>query len=875
MLPVKILSLTELGWRRLLGPTVDEQTSGWGGGALLRARTQAKSVDRRVLLQGAGALAFAAAAGLPSVSLAAAPSPRVRRKLAFDWKFALGHAGDVARDFNFGKDQRTYSKTGGAIADAAKADFDDSAWTPVQIPHDWAIDLPFVPSEKTYAPDEEDPRAAHGFKPLGREYPATSVGWYRRALEIPADWARRRLTLEFDGAFRDVVVFVNGVIVHEHKGGYTPFRADITDVARPGKPNWITVRVDASLGEGWFYEGAGLYRHVWLTATDPLHVAPHGLVVRATPNGAGARASVSVSVRNQADTAAVVLIRLKVTAPGGVTVAETTAPLSLAAWGEGEVSTTVAWPTAPLWSVASPNLHSLSAEIVVGGAVVDRVETAFGVRTAVFDPERGFLLNGQPLKLLGACCHQDHAGVGAAVPDRLQVWRIEQLKAMGCNAYRASHNPATPELMDACDRLGMLVIAETRRMSSDEASLAELATLVRSDRNRPSVIAWSIGNEEQAIQGNETGAAIARTMKRLVNRLDPTRPVTAAKDQDFGAGVSRVVDILGFNYRTPQMEPYHARFPGQSILGSETGSTVSTRGAYVTDPARGIVAAYDREHPWWASTAEAWWTLAAERPYIAGGFIWTGFDYRGEPTPYNRWPSVASYFGAMDSCGFPKDNYWYYRAWWRDEPLLHLFPHWNWEGREGQPVEVWVHANLDRVELFVNGRSAGAKDVVRNRHLAWTVPYAAGAIEARGWKDGRRVATVRRETTGAPARLALTVDRNRLSADGEDVAIVAAAVHDARGRPCPRADQLITFEIAGDARVIGVGNGDPTSHEPDRADRRKAFNGLCQAIVQVGRKGGPITITARAAGLKSASLRLEAREQTSNLKPGVRGEDKQ
>lgn len=823
------------------------------------------TVDRRVLMQGAGALVAAAglvAPGAPSIAAEARPL-RERVKLAFDWTFALGHAADKDKDFGFGRDQRTYAKTGGSasspIATAVLADFDDSAWTRVQVPHDWAIDLPFDPGPGGFAPDKDDPRAEHGYRALGRDHPENSVGWYRRRLDIPADWTGRRLTLQFDGAFRDAVVFLNGIIVDEHAGGYTPFVVDITDVARPGEVNWLVVRVDASLGEGWFYEGAGLYRHVWLTAANPVHVAPNGVFIRSKPHGVSANGQVEIAVRNQSDTARAARVRAVVTAPNGLEMARVERPLTLDAWSDGKVQADLRWDAAPLWSPADPQLHGLVTEVEIDGVTVDRVETPFGVRSAVFDARRGFLMNGEPLKLLGACCHQDHAGVGAAIPDRLQVWRLEQLKAMGCNAYRASHNPATPELMDACDRLGLVVIAETRRMSSDEESLEELATLVRRDRNHPCVIAWSIGNEEQAIQGNDTGVAIARTMKRLVNRLDPSRPITAAKDQDFDTGVSRVVDVLGFNYRVPQMEGYHARFPDQPILGSETGSTVSTRGEYVLDAERHIVPAYDREHPWWASTAEEWWTIAAERPYIAGGFIWTGFDYRGEPTPYNRWPSVGSYFGAMDSCGFPKDNYWYYRAWWRPEPLLHLFPHWNWEGREGQDVEVWVHSNLDRVELFLNGRTLGARDVVRNRHLAWSVPYAPGVLEARGWKDGRVVATQRRETAGAPAALRLTVDRERLFADGEDVAMLAVSAVDARGRLCPRADDAVIFEITGDARVIGVGNGNPVSHEPDRADRRRLFNGLAQAIVQTGRRGGPITVTARAEGLRPAVLRLDAR----------------
>lgn len=808
--------------------------------------------------------AGAALSALPAAAVAAethAPAPRLRARLDAGWRFALGHAQDPARDFDFGADQRTYAKAGMRVATAAAADFDDSGWTAVQLPHDWAIDLPFVPNPAPPPPGEDDPKAAHGFKPLGREHPATSVGWYRRTLDLPEALAGRRLSLEFDGAFRDVVVLLNGFIVHEHEGGYTPFRVDITDVAQPG-PNVLTVRVDASLGEGWFYEGAGLYRHVWLVATDPVHIPQWGVVVRAAPEGEGARAPVEVTLANQADPDADCRVALSVIDADGATVAAGEVATRLPGWGEATVAATLAWDRARLWSTTAPHLYRLVAEVRVGDRLTDRYEQPFGVRTAVFDPARGFFLNGQPLKLLGACCHQDHAGVGAAIPDRLQVWRLEQLKAMGCNAYRASHNPPTPELLDACDAMGILVIDETRRMSSDRAALAELETLVRRDRNHPSVIAWSIGNEEQAIQGNARGARIARTMVRLVRRLDPTRPTTAALDQSFGDGVSPVVDLLGFNYRTHLMEGYHARVPTQPIYGSETGSTVQTRGEYIRDDARHIVPAYDTEHPWWASTAEAWWTLAAERPYIAGGFIWTGFDYRGEPTPFNRWPSVASYFGAMDSCGFPKDNYWYYRAWWRPEPLVHLFPHWNWEDRAGETIPVWVHANVDRVELFLNGRSLGAKDVVRNRHLAWDVVWEPGVIEARGTLNGRPLPPVRRETAGPAARLALTADRTRLTADRRDLAMLKVEVFDARGRPVPRAAVPVTFEVEGPGRILGVGNGDPTSHEPDRASRRLTFNGLCQAILQTTTDAGPIRVVATAPGLRPGRLTLQSTAET-------------
>lgn len=824
---------------------------------------------REALAATAGAAALAAA----SSSIAAAPAtiapvldlaPRERLSLDFGWKFKLGHAQEPGRDFGFGANQRTYAKAGASapnwwVAAAAQADFDDSAWAPVTLPHDWAVELPFVdnpdykPSGK---PDDEDLRAAHGYKPLGREFPETSVGWYRKTFALPAADAGKRLSIEFDGAFRDATVIVNGYILEREDSGYSPFRVDITDIANVGGDNSLVVRIDASLGEGWFYEGAGLYRHVWLVKTAPVHVPQWGVFVRAKVDGT---LSIDTDLINEGDVRAEFeVLHTVLDAQGKPVLTPAPAQGRLPAWERQSLALTVQLPNPVLWSLENPHLYALVTEVKVGGVRVDRFVTRFGVRSVAFDPARGFFLNGQPVKLKGSCNHQDHAGVGAAIPDALQIWRLEQLKGMGCNAYRASHNPPTPELLEACDRLGILVINETRRMSSDETSLDELERLVRRDRNHPSVILWSIGNEEPQ-QGTARGARVARTMKRLVNRLDPTRGVTAAMDSGFGEGITETLDVIGFNYRHEKMDDFHARFPKLPIIGSESGSVVTTRGEYARDEAKSYVPAYDTDHPWWATTAEKWWSHAADRPWMAGGFIWTGFDYRGEPTPFNRWPSISSHFGALDTCGFPKDNYFYYRAWWRPEPLLHLLPHWNWEGREGQPISVWAHSNCDKVELFLNGRSQGVRDVVRNRHVEWSVPYAPGVIEAHGYRNGKVILRERRETAGPAASLRLTADRSRLKADGQDVAIFKVEVLDAKGRPVPRADDLVVFEVVGAGQVIGVGNGNPTSHEPDVASQRKAFNGLCQAIVRTRRAAaGEVRVTASARGLKGATVVLRA-----------------
>ncbi|MFT4253092.1 MAG: beta-galactosidase GalA [Caulobacter sp.] len=831
---------------------------------------------RQALVATAGVAAFAASSahaapksGKPAAPAKPAPvvvdlGPRERSSLDFDWKFHLGHASDPNRDFGFGANQRTYAKAGANapnwwVAAAAQKDFDDGAWTPVTLPHDWAVTLPFVnnpdyvPSGK---PDDEDLRAAHGYKAIGREFPDTSVGWYRKSFTLPAEDAGKRLSIEFDGVMRDALVIINGYILEREDSGYASFRVDITDIANVGGDNLITVRVDASLGEGWFYEGAGIYRHVWLVKTAPVHVPQWGVFVKAKVDGT---LEIETDLANEGDAPAEFeLAHAVLDGAGKPALAVAPAAGRLPAWQRQSLSQTVTLASPVLWSLENPHLYTLVTEVKVAGAVVDRVATPFGVRSVRFDPDQGLFVNDKHVKLQGTCNHQDHAGVGAAIPDALQVWRIEQLKSMGCNAYRASHNPATPELMDACDRLGMLLIAETRRMSSDPTSLDEMERLIRRDRNHPCIILWSIGNEEPQ-QGTPRGAKVAKTMKRLVNRLDPTRGVTAAMDSGFGDGITAELDVIGFNYRHEKMDDFHARFPKLPIIGSESGSTVTTRGEYLRSEAKSYVPAYDTDHPWWATTAEKWWSHAADRPWMGGGFIWTGFDYRGEPTPFNRWPSISSHFGALDTCGFPKDNYYYYRAWWRKEPLLHLFPHWNWEGQEGKPVPVWVHSNCDKVELFLNGKSQGVREVKANHHVEWTVPYAPGVIEAHGYKDGKVILRQRRETAGPAAALRLTTDRSALAADGQDVGILKVEVVDAKGRPVPKAEDLVTFSVTGPGEVVGVGNGNPTSHESDVAGARKVFNGLAQAIVRTRRgQAGEVRVLASAPGLKPASLALKA-----------------
>lgn len=802
---------------------------------------------------GASAVALTLAAGAAGASPqaeAATDGPRRRERLA-NWRFHLGHAADVEKDFGFGRDQRTFAKAGQA-AEAAMPRFDDSSWEEVIVPHDWAVALPFAQGP---AVRDSDRGAAHGFKAIGRDFPQNSIGWYRTPISISAADKGRRIWLEFDGVFRDSIVFVNGYDVVRNESGYAPFRADIGDfLDYDGGPNVVTVRADATLGEGWFYEGAGIYRHVDLVSADALHIPQWGTCVRSEVGATGAIVHVQTEVLNDRDAPVSAILRQDLVGPNGNAVARLPDIRVQLAAREGqsfEAQTSLEAPQ--LWSLEARNLYTVRSELVDRGRPVDAEETRFGIRAIHFDSERGFFLNGKPVKLLGTANHQDHAGVGTGIPDALNRWRVAQLQGMGSNAWRSAHNPPSTALLDACDEMGMLMICEQRINSSSREAVSELERMIRRDRNHPSVILWSLGNEEPH-QATERGARINEELQSLVHLLDPTRPTTFAMDNGWDNGVGRVVDVLGFNYRTDKIEAYHQRHPEQPVIGTETGSTVATRGEYANDAEHHIVRAYDTEHPWWASTAEEWWTIVADRPYIAGGFVWTGFDYRGEPTPYNEWPSISSQFGILDTCGFPKDNYFYYRAWWRpDQPLVHLLPHWNWPGREGQPIEVWTHGNAEEIELRLNGRSLGRKPMPRNRHLEWRVPYAAGRLEAIGYSRGQIAARDVRETTGAASSVRLSVDRRLVKA--RDVVIANAEVVDAKGRTVPTADNLLRFGASGGV-VIGVGNGNPNSLEADVASERRAFNGFAQAIVRVGR--GPVEISVSGDGLSGSRVRIIA-----------------
>jgi beta-galactosidase len=785
-----------------------------------------------LLVRSAWAQAAAKAAALP---VAPALAPREHLLFDFGWKFQFGHGSDPARDLGFGSGQGDFAKTGDFAF--AKAGFDDSKWRALNLPHDWAVELPFV---------HDDVQLSHGYKPVGRRYPETSVGWYRREFEIPATDLGRRIAVEFDGAFRDVLVFVNGCFIGRNDHGYTPFRFDLTDFLEYGKKNYIVARVDASFGDGWFYEGAGIYRHVWLTKTDALHLGKWESTVRTELKGDAATLTLATVVENQGKQAESAKVSWQILDAAGKTVATAEAAAqSIDVDGSAKFTATARLANPALWSVDAPNLYAAIVTVESGGKTRDAEQVGFGVRTALFDADKGFFLNGKPLKIQGTCNHHDHAGVGAALPDRLQSFRLAVLRQMGCNAVRTSHNMPTPEWVEACDRMGVMMMCETRQMSSSPEGLQQLETMVKRYRNSPSIILWSVGNEEWQLQDAmaEEGAKIAATMVRRCHELDPTRVVSAAVNGTNQKGVSDAFDIIGFNYGLDRPDGYHKEHPKRPIYGSETASSIATRGVYATDKLRNALSAYDVNNPGWGEQAEEWWKFYATRDWEAGGFAWTGFDYRGEPTPYG-WPSVNSQFGIIDMCGFPKDTFYYYKSWWSAEPVLHLFPHWNFLGKEGEEIPVWVHSNLDEVELFLNGKSLGSQKVPRLGHVEWKVKYEEGAIEARGTKDGRLVLTDKRETTGEPVAIRLTADRSEIDADGADVAMLTVEVLDKQGRPVPTANNLVSFKVSGEGALIGVGNGDPNCQESDKEPKRSLFNGLAQVIVQAGKQPGEIHVEA-------------------------------
>ena len=803
--------------------------------------------------------------------LAVAPVCAQRRTVSLDrgWKFAFGNAADPAKDFGCGTEYFNYLTKANSIHNTGpySMKFDDSGWEPVDVPHDFVVRLPFS-AEASHS---------HGYKTVGWKYPETSVGWYRRTFRLDSLDRGKHVAITFDGIFRDSRVWVNGFHCGGEPSGYLSQTYDITDYANFGGENVVCVRADATLEEGWFYEGGGIYRHVWLTKTSPLHISQDGISISTTFRKGYSRALLNVrtDLFNASHDTVRGSVRYSVLDAEGRQIAATT--------DEGNPTRRLRFlpmqtrrsafqyiipiDNPQLWSPDTPYLYTLVAQVVSDGKVVDEKRERFGVRDVVFDKDRGLLLNGTPLKIKGVNMHQDHAGVGAAIPDALQAYRIRRLKQLGCNAYRSSHNPMSPAMLDVCDSLGMLVIDETRLAGINANETSALRRMIERDRNHPSVILWSAGNEEWGIEWDKKGERIAATMRDYCHLYDPSRPMTFATSG--GPTVEVPVDVAGYNYVMQNPIDEHRRnYPDRRCYGSEETTGCGTRGVYFPDAEGRWMPALNRVMDQRDSTfnqIERGWRFYAERPWAAGCFFWTGFDYRGEPNPM-KFPATGSQFGILDYCGFAKDEAEYLRAWWTDDTVLHILPHWNLAGHEGEEVSVWAYSNCDEVELFCNGKSLGRQTMPRYGHLEWTAVYRPGRLKAVGYKAGRRVCQTVVATAGAPAQIRAAADRTLLAADGADVAVVDITLHDRRGTLVPDANVPLTLSVEGNACILGVGNGNPAMQAAEQPAERQAkvfsvetFNGCAQVILKTTDQPGDITLTVAADGCRTATVTMKSR----------------
>jgi beta-galactosidase len=773
----------------------------------------------------------------------ALPPPRFdpdpsRTLIEHGWLF---HSGDVLPPKPEGHNATYLSVKAGNALGAAAIAYDDSDWRPVRLPHDWASEQPF----------EETANVSQGYRARG-------IGWYRRTLRLDATDRGKTILLRFDGIATNATVWVNGSVVAHNWSAYNSVEIDLTPFARFGDDhNVVAVRVDADAMEGWWYEGAGLYRHAWLIRRAAVAIVTDGVHADPRRDPGGWHVPVEVTLGSSDRVSAEVGVEAVLLDPDGVQVAagRTTAIVAPLDRAIAAIRLSVGAPRP--WSIERPALYTLVTRVLRDGSVVDERRTRIGFRTIRFDADRGFFLNDAPVKLKGVCLHQDHAGVGTAIPDALARWRLERLKAMGCNAIRCSHNAPAAEILDLCDEMGFVVMDENRQFNPAPDYMAQLEWLVRRDRNHPSVILWSVFNEEP-MQGTEAGVEMVRRMAHTVKTLDDSRPVTAAMNGAFfdPVNVSSVVDVTGFNYYQGDYDKFHQLNPAKPITSSEDTSAYETRGAFASDTRAHVQTSYDVEAASWGDTHRATWKKIADRPFVAGGFVWTGFDYHGEPTPH-EWPTISSFFGVLDLCGFAKTAFDIKRAHWVDDAaVVSLAPHWTWPGREGQAVPVLVMSNAERVVLRLNGRTIGEQAVDRIMGNEWSVPYAPGRIEVVAMRGGKVVATAAHETTGAPVALRLTPARTVMAGDDEDTQPITIDAIDAAGRHVPTANLETRFTVEG-ATIIGVGNGDPNSHEPEKGGARSLFNGLAQIIVQAGTGRGRIAVRAEAAGLKPARLIID------------------
>jgi beta-galactosidase len=854
------------------------------GDADLQDRPESSSSLRSLLLVLAFSTAFIAASGANAQTSPA----RASALFDFGWKFHLGE-----------------------LPGAEAPGFADSEWRTLDLPHDWSIEGPYDEKAVTGGPG--------GYLPTG-------IGWYRKTFTVPASSAGREVAVQFDGVYEHSTVWVNGHEVGTRPYGYSSFIYDVTPYLSPGLgPNVIAVRVDNSQqpNSRW-YSGSGIFRHTWLVVTDPLHIAPWGITVT-TPEASSQAATVKIVARlhNGRPSAQDVELRARIVEEAAIapvpglpalpTPEATGATTQMAAGGDLETEATFTLAAPRLWSPSSPSLYKVRTELLVGGVVVDSVDTTFGVRTLIFDVDRGLLINGEAVKVRGVCLHHDGGAVGAAVPEAVLERRLRLLQEMGCNAIRCSHNPMAPELYDICDRLGILVMDESfdewtirkPQIKSGYSDIFEewyerdVTDLVRRDRNHPSIFIWNAGNEIGE-QMAPTGPGIIHRLVAVFHREDPTRPVTVAMDNVFNqAGNAPVaftneLDVVGYNYvdrwgtrRETQYADDRYGFPSRKFIGTEETGVAVTRGVYQfgsllddNDSDDHLVLGKGPAGALYvASTlrAASLWRFLDTRDYVIGQFIWTGFDYLGE----SKWPLKLTSFGALDTCGFKKDSFYFYQSLWTDKPMIHLLPHWNWPAGQTGVIPVVAYSNCAAVELFVNGKSFGVKSrefpsqgvtdawnhyalpkteaTTSDMQLVWDVPYEPGEVKAIGYdRTGNVVAQTVMNTAGQPAKLELTADRSSISAGDRDVASLTVRALDRNGVPVPLASNQVTFTVSGPATIIGVDNGDPTSHESYQGNTRALFNGMALALLQSTPQSGTVLVTAKAEGLDEAQLSLSS-----------------
>jgi beta-galactosidase len=764
----------------------------------------------------------------------------------------------------------------GDDANAKEKSFDDSQWRTLNLPHDWSIEGEF-----------------------SNDYPATpgggalpgGIGWYRKRFTVPESYKDKLVFIDFDGVYRNSEVWINGRYLGKRPYGYISFRYELTPYLSYGdEENIIAVRVDNSLqpNSRW-YSGSGIYRSVWLTVTDNLFVDHWGTYVT-TPGVSRQSATVHINtmIRNTSVHDRQFTLTTTIYNAEGEAVDSVSSDGLITKKSILEVDQDITVTKPSLWSVENPSLYRAASRIEWEAALYDDYETAFGIRYFSFDRNRGFMLNGKKVKIKGVCNHHDLGCLGAAVNTRALERQLEILKEMGCNGIRTSHNPPAPELLDLCDRMGFIVMDEAfdmwkikktsydYHMSWDEWYKRDLEDMVLRDRNHPSVFIWSIGNEIQE-QWDSTGTEMARELAAIVRNIDNTRPITSAcnfTDPSNYIIKSGALDLIGYNYHEKEFTSFRSRFPGQKFIAAETTSAIATRGHYDMPsdsirvwpvrwdiPIKGnpdfTCSSYDNCHVGWGSTHEATWKIIREYDYLTGLYIWTGFDYLGEPTPYT-WPARSSYFGIIDLAGFPKDAYYMYRSQWTDKPVLHVFPHWNWE--KGDTIDVWVYTNCSEVKLSLNNKSLGTKKMMPDDlHLVWKVPYAPGKLSAAGKTKNKEIITKDIKTAGAPSKIMLETDRDTISADGRDMAFVTVKITDDNGTLVPYASNLVSFKIKGAGFIAGVDNGLQTSHEPFKANYRKAFNGMCLTVIQSDKNTGEIVLKAISEGLQPASVIIQAK----------------